>query len=286
MQDCRVKYWAWMFGAMLLAVAACHSQRHVRRTDEAIHGTVAPSEQSSPKPNSNPTAKTRTEAIAAALEYLQHAHWEFDFVYLYSYLQPKFQWPDVPAQAENGRVAKQFRINGDAASLRIEDQMRLFTRLLEPSFILPRANFETAQEEDAFTIPALYCDIYPIDTSRYFPVLRQEIASGDYRLTHALLAYIWISERQCLSIAELKSIKMSLLEGNHALVDRFPMWLDLKMEAAGLLQAAGEMIPPNWIEEVIAAQQPDGGWLDIPQHTSSSTHTTILAVWLLAGSGN
>ncbi|HEX2899135.1 MAG TPA: hypothetical protein VHS96_05370, partial [Bacteroidia bacterium] len=84
--------------------------------------------------------------------------------------------------------------------------------------------------------------------------------------------------------SELAALKAELIKGNHALMARFPEWIDLKIEAAALLQAAGERVPETWIDGLIQAQQADGGWRKDMHQPESTTHATILALWLLAES--
>lgn len=282
----------WMLAcAWVATLAACHPRRQVQaatpptvttptETATAVKGDATPAVLPPALP---PSTRTRAEAIAAGIQFLQKAHWELDFVYLYSYLQPKNHWPDLPAQQDNARIADSLRTAGTDPARRILAQMTLFERLRNPAFVLERSLMAAGQEEDAITVPALYCDAYAIDTASYFPRLRTEIAAGDYRLTHALLALLWLQEHKCSSPRDLAGLRSAMVQGCQAIVARFPSWMDLNLEAAALLQAAGERIPPDWIDGVVAAQRPDGGWLDMPQHSACSTHTTILALWLLSG---
>jgi hypothetical protein len=272
--------------ALVMLLGACHPRKVVQNTVQpTVQPTPAtPSEakQTPPPTAPQPSTRSRAEAIADGISFLQKAHWELDFVYLYSYLQPQNHWPDLPAQRDNARIADSLRAAGTDQALRILDQMTLFERLRNPAFVLDRNKMTAGQEEDAITVPALYCDAYPLDSATYFPKLRAEMAVGDYRLTHALLAVLWLQEHQCFAPRDLRALREALVAGCSAIIARYPSWMDLNIEAAALQQAAGERISQDWIDGVIAAQRPDGGWLDIPQHTASNTHTTILALWLLA----
>lgn len=257
--------WLWMAG--------CHPARPVQDgpSPAATDATATP-----------PQSNAKDQAIARGIDYLRAAGWEFDFVYLYSYLQPRYGWPDLPAQAEHTRIADSLRGSVDARALDLLNQMALFERLRNPDARLPEEVMAHAREVDRVTVPALYCDHYPLDTARYFPILRQEMTAGNYRLTHALLAYLWLEERQCFPNQASNGLRDALVAANHALVVRFPVWLDLNIEAAALLQAVGEATPDAWIQGVIDAQQRDGGWLHGPTYDASNTHTTLLALWLLA----
>lgn len=272
---------ALLICGLLSSVSGCHP-RKPKPPVFSVESSVKPTDP--PKPTQS-GPKTREQAIAAGIDYLSRCRWELDFVYLYSYLQSKNEWPRIPAQVANELIRDSLQRNGDERAMRIHAQMAMFDRLRDPSYILPREKMALAQEEDAFTVPALYCDAYPLDTAKYLPVLRQEMSYGDYRLSHALLALFWIEERNCIPATSLAPIRKQLIDGNHAIVDRFAEWNDLRLESAALLQAAGEPIPEEWIRQVISVQQPDGGWKEFPERDNSNTHSTILALWLLSGFG-
>ncbi|MBL0015787.1 MAG: hypothetical protein IPP17_04940 [Bacteroidetes bacterium] len=237
--------------------------------------------QTQPSVPSLPANRTKAEAIAAGLDFLNKSRWEWDIVYLYSYLQPKFGWADLPMQAQNKAMSDSLRRIGDPPALRILEQMELFQRLIDPAFRIERDRLQNAEEEDVFTLVALYCDVLKPDSATYFPVLRREMAAGDYRLTHGLLACNWLEEQGCFTVAELGTLKRELVQRNAELAKRIPEWIDLRIEAAALLAAAGATTPEEWVSTLIAAQQPDGGWQKDRYQSVSGAHPTILALWFL-----
>jgi hypothetical protein len=263
---------------ILLAFGACKGPGTTRQPAHQPTTVTTPD-----KPSTQPApSKTTAQAIADGISFLRKAPWEFDFVYLYGHLQPRYHWPELPAQRHHAFIKDSLRQNGDQRALNILDQMTIFERLLNPAYQLPREKMAFAQETDAFIAPALYCDLYPLDTATYFPTLRREAAAGGYSLSHTLLAYLWLSEKSCLPPPQLQAIRTRLVQENRAMLETMEGWWDLKIEVAALLRAVGEAVPEAWTSEIIAAQQPDGGWREKPQDQRSNTHATILALWFLA----
>ena len=223
-------------------------------------------------------AKTAEEATGYGISYLSEAKWEFDFVYLYSYLQPKFGWRNLPAQAQTLSIQDSLRNAGSNSQVQ---EFKLFQRLIDPQFVLVPEDYDRAKDVDAITVPALYCDRYPLDTATYFPVLRTQSDAGNYAASHALLAFIWAEEKHCLSRSNAPKLYAQIIAANEALLGERPIWTDLQLEAAALLSAAGKTLPDEWKKEVIALQNADGGWSDSMKGTQSDSHATILAMWFL-----
>ena len=59
--------------------------------------------------------------------------------------------------------------------------------------------------------------------------------------------------------------------------------IDAFVEAVALLGFVGrsDLVDPSWVTAIRDAQQPDGGWKEEPDATTSSSHTTFLALWVL-----
>lgn len=227
--------------------------------------------------------KTADEALGYAVNFLSKSKWEFDFVYLYSYLQSKWHWRKIPAQDETQHVKDSLALVPNNSQFQ---EMRLFHRLLEPDFVLSANEFSQARELDGLTVPALYCDHFPVDTLSYFPILRASAEKGNYEASHALLAFIWAVEKGCIPLDEKKNSLKEVFDANYEILGDRPIWTDLQLEAAALLTAAGERLNPAWVMEVISAQNEDGGWPDYMKGNQSDTHATILAMWFLAGSNS
>jgi len=129
---------------------------------------------------------------------------------------------------------------------------------------------------DIITLPALYCDRLDLP-SDYLRVLEEGVSSGGYKLTHVLLAWIWIQENGCeLELPD--GFIEDMYHDNAALINNDPIVTDLELEAAAFLCLAGqsELIDDSFIERVIASQDIDGGW-----GSSKRWHTTILGLLYL-----
>lgn len=262
----------------LLMMAACHPSKQTNQpkvVDASSTPTVTPEVKGQ--------MPSHSEAVAKGLAFLGRCSWEMQFIYLYTYLQPKFHWADLPAQSHTSQVRDSLQRAGDANAKNILHEMTLFDRLLDPQYRITQTQMRSAEELDSVTIHALYCDVFAIDTAAYFPILRSESNASGYRCTHALLCYVWMKENGCFSAGILSKLLAYMLPLNQAIILQTPnYWSDLNIETAALLQAAGTKIPEDWIQGVIAAQRPDGGWGKYPNMGTSDSHATILALWLLA----
>jgi len=129
---------------------------------------------------------------------------------------------------------------------------------------------------DRITLPALYCDRLDLP-SDYLMVLEEGVSRGGYRLTHVLLAWIWIQENGCeLELPD--GFIEDMYHANAALINTDSVVTDLELEAAAFLCLAGqsELIDDSFLERVIASQDVDGGW-----GSSRRWHTTILGLLYL-----
>jgi hypothetical protein len=135
---------------------------------------------------------------------------------------------------------------------------------------------------DRLTAPALYCDRLGLPAD-YPARLEQAVNSGDYMLTHALLAWIWIQENGCEVQLPDGFIK-DMYHANAALINDDSVVEDIELEAAAFLYLAGQgaLVDDAFVEQVIAVQNSDGGWLDTRNNLGDSDwHSTILGLLLL-----
>jgi hypothetical protein len=161
--------------------------------------------------------------------------------------------------------------------------MRLFRRIADHNNPLQTWDLEAVSEDvDYLTIPALYCDQLGLPNN-YQSMLKHAMDVGDYMLTHALLACIWIQENGCEVPLPDSSIE-NIYNANAALINDDAVVGDRELEAATFLYLAGQgaLVNPAFINRVIAAQNYDGGWL-FSSNTSgdSNWHPTVLALLLL-----
>lgn len=75
--------------------------------------------------------------------------------------------------------------------------LRVFRRIADHDNPLQAEDLEAVSAEvECLTVPALYCDQLALPAD--YPALLDRIASlGDYKLTHVLLAWIWIQDNGC-----------------------------------------------------------------------------------------
>jgi hypothetical protein len=109
------------------------------------------------------------------------------------------------------------------------------------------------------------------------------INDGAYLLTHALLANIWLQNNNC-SLQLPEGFISSLYEMNAALIGDGSQVDDIQLEAAAFLYEAGQgnLINPNFVQNVMDAQFTDGGWFadqEAPYHTD--WHPSVLALMML-----
>jgi hypothetical protein len=135
-------------------------------------------------------------------------------------------------------------------------------------------------ETDRVTVPALYCDGLDAD---YFTLLTQAANGKDYTLTHALLATIWIQENH-YQLPLPRSFIERMYQDTAELIGNDPVITDLELEAATFLYMAGQgsMVNSVFIQNVIDAQNVDGGWrLSNNMSMDSNWHTSVLGLLLL-----
>jgi hypothetical protein len=148
---------------------------------------------------------------------------------------------------------------------------------------------------DRLTIPALFSDrrslpdnyvsefTGAVDYGYYSasqPTNDGSIDDGAYLLTHALLAIIWLQDNYC-SIQLPDGFISDLYQMNAALIGDGSRVDDIQLEAAAFLYEAGQgnIVCPDFAENVIATQNPDGGWsLSSGTPSFSNWHPTVLAL--------
>lgn len=142
---------------------------------------------------------------------------------------------------------------------------------------------------DRITASALHCDRIPLP-SDWIDVLRKASVSGGYALTHSVLAAEWTVENGCLSRAAVETLRadqivwlVTFVQRRHDLRSKFDAITDMWVEAVAMLYyvGAGDMVRPEWIEEIVNIQNDDGGWSRNPQDKRSDPHATALALWVL-----
>ncbi len=161
--------------------------------------------------------------------------------------------------------------------------LKLYRRIADHNNTVDEADFTVVTSDiDKVIVPALYSDRRSLPDD-YPLVLINAKNSGGYLMTHTLLATIWLQENNC-SVSLPDNFMETLYHDVAALTENsFPI-TDLSIEAAALLYQAGQgdLVNPDFLENVIATQNPDGSWpksSDTPDN--SWWHTTVLALNIL-----
>jgi len=172
---------------------------------------------------------------------------------------------------------------------------RIFRRIADydTSAVQPDDFNSVTDQLDRITVPALYSDRMALPDD-YLSQLtdamesgvfyaQNSINSGSYLLTHALLATIWLQNNHC-SLQLPEDFTSTLYQYNAALIGDGSQVNDIQLEAAAFLYQAGQgnLVNPDFVQNVIAAQFTDGGW-SVTQDTPGNTnwHPSVLALMIL-----
>lgn len=140
---------------------------------------------------------------------------------------------------------------------------------------------------DRITASALHCDRIPLPPD-WVQILARASRAGAAALPHAVLATEWTVENGCRSrqdVAALHGEQVRLLEQliEQRNANQYKAATDLWIEAMAMLDytGAGDRIRPEWIDDMLSQQRPDGGWPRQPRATASDPHASALALWVV-----
>jgi hypothetical protein len=184
---------------------------------------------------------------------------------------------------------------------RVFDDRRSIARL-EPWLFVERRNIratwaetmrtfgaaQLVEEIDIRTLWAMYCDVYPVTDSLLEAI---EVAGrrGGYELSHAAWQTQYLVSNDCLDDGQTRRVG-ALREGYAAglakLVEERESQendYDLPFEAIAFLLYMGEQerVRGEWIEYVLAAQLPEGGWPLRSGSREPDDHASMHALWAL-----
>jgi len=161
--------------------------------------------------------------------------------------------------------------------------LRVYRRILAADSPLdPHDYREVYKDVDVVTAPAMLCDRLELPDG-YAAKLVAALDQGGYLLTHAALAWMWALENGC-PLDLPGDFEPVLVDSVAGLIGQSDAVTDLEIEAAALLHAMGHgsRVDPEFIERVVAAQLPSGGYReDSASSEDASWHTSVLAFWLL-----
>ncbi len=135
---------------------------------------------------------------------------------------------------------------------------------------------------DEMTSAALHCDRIPLGPG-FAASLEANFFAGEYSLTHVLLALNMMDDNGCESPLgpdfeeDVAAATLALIDEDHEAVT------DLEIEAAAFLAVSGRrhLVPWAFVQGVLDAQMPDGGWKVDPNDARSHWHASGLGVILL-----
>jgi len=161
--------------------------------------------------------------------------------------------------------------------------LRIFRRIADYDNVLqPGDDAAVRTQVDRLIVPALYCDRKP-PPGDYAAQLQQANGAGEYQRTHALLSLQWLRENRC-AMPVSADFESALIDGVAQLIKVDGTVTDLELEAAGFLYAYGhgDRVDAAFIDEALASQNSDGGWLlSNTEQPGSDWHATTTATYLL-----
>jgi hypothetical protein len=235
-------------------------------------------------PYPSPMLPTRLDvAISAALAHVDDpAQQDNDLMITLTWLERLhgITLPYSPADEMLARI--QTATNGGNAFL--AQQLRSWRRLFDPLYQLAPADYAALTGIDAMTLAAVHCHQFPLDDADMLSWSGFE-NQGGYGTTHVLLALLWAIDNDCAMPASYSSALLDeTIADVYAIASTGGTALtDLRLEAMTFLAAAGrhDLIQAAWVDLVLNAQQPNGGWLAAPGEFATTDHTTVLGLWLL-----
>lgn len=160
--------------------------------------------------------------------------------------------------------------------------LKIYRRIAIYNNTIDETDFNAVVNEvDNIVVPALYSNQWNLPDN-YLSVLINAKNNGGYLMTHALLATIWLQENNC-NISLPNHYLETLYYDTAALTEHSQIFTDLALEAAAFLYQAGQgtLVHPDFVENVIEAQNPDGGWSISSDDPNSNWHPSVLALLVL-----
>jgi len=217
-----------------------------------------------------------------AISYLENAEISYDHVFLYSYLRPIYNLPDIHFESKFKLYLDSLEKNKDEISQKKSEMIYSYRKFFDKHHIIEKEKIENAEDLNFILLTALYCDKYPIDTTTYFSELVKVSKNGEYALSHALLCLYVIKNNNCHDLVNQQLLLSNLIEDNVKMIESSCFyWNDINIESSAILQASGYKFPKRRIKEIIRLQQKDGGWKSDPAASGSNAHTTVLALWAI-----
>lgn len=198
---------------------------------------------------------------------------DVDAALLQAYVKDRFGLPELCSMKE---VLATIRENP-------KEELYKFLCLADTITFKPHFLDRKGQGFNDITVAGMWYDKLP-DRSLLAERINEVPSDQVYMATHALWA---ISMAQHCFQAEFDTVMEQRLvaEVMDVMERTRPNWDDHAIEALAMAQYHDPGYVPPWqyIQEIIAMQNPDGSWNWVPdkQKVNGSQHTTILALWAL-----
>lgn len=163
-------------------------------------------------------------------------------------------------------------------------------RIVDPAHQHTPGNFPEEPGPYDFMEHALYCDRIPV-SGDFFERLQGAFAKHagkggieDYFTVNHALAFQWMIENGCAWEHEgARELQAKLGDALMDIVLRNGRDRGVSFEAVAFLHymGLGDRVPKVWLDQIIEAQQPDGGWKQEPSKKFSDGRSTVLALWVL-----
>lgn len=161
---------------------------------------------------------------------------------------------------------------------------RIFQRIITPDVTLPDSlPLDGASPLRQMMMLAAHCDHLALP-SDFYALLKRNIESGEYDLTHVAFALELMSNNGCsLHDKQNEEIRSMTATGLTKLYARSDISEDLRYESVSflLLLKRRDLVQTRWINQLSSAQRPDGGWAVLTADKQSSDHATVVALWAL-----
>lgn len=162
---------------------------------------------------------------------------------------------------------------------------RIFYRIIDPDALIETLPLSSASPMRQMMMSAAHCDHIPLPPD-FESLLRRNLESGGYDLTHIGISLEFMKENGCTLPAEQdKQMREEVAVAMVNLVDDPGVSEDLKYEAIAFIIHLGrrDLVQARWFDSIVAAQNSDGGWSVLKQDSASNDHATVLALWSLLG---
>lgn len=193
---------------------------------------------------------------------------------LLDYLIRKYE---IPFSVDTSDINKAFNKN-------LNYTFQIFCKIIDPKIKLPVNIPDTFNNPmDQCVLRAFLCSERPVD-EKFLDYLSEQIKTGKYPLTHAVIALQWLKEKQCMMnekrINEL--IHNSIQPLLHlAAAEKYSTDLGIESMAVLCYSDNQKKIKRYMISKVAEAQKENGAWGHEPKSDFSDEHTTVLALWLM-----